>query len=147
MTLQVRCVTADDHAAWMALWQGYQRFYMADIGDDVSAVAWQRFLDPNEPMNAALAWQGDTAVGMVNWLFHRSTWTINDYCYLQDLFVDREQRSLGVGRKLVEFVYQQARDADCARVYWLTHETNATAILLYERLAERSGFIQYRKML
>jgi hypothetical protein len=31
-----------------------------------------------------------------------------------------------------------------SRVYWLTH--NASARALYDKLAERSGFIQYRKL-
>jgi GNAT superfamily N-acetyltransferase len=56
-------------------------------------------------------------------------------------------RSSGVGRQLIEYVYDQARQADCARVHWLTHDSNSKAMLLYERVAERSGFLQFRKLL
>ncbi len=83
----------------------------------------------------------------MHWIFHRSTWTAGDYCYLQDLYVAPDVRGAGAGRKLIEHVYAQAAAANCARVYWLTHETNATAIQLYDRIADRSGFIQYRKTL
>jgi len=44
-------------------------------------------------------------------------------------------------------VYDAARAAGASRVYWQTHETNATAMRLYEQVAERSGFVVYRKLL
>ncbi|MBS7662649.1 GNAT family N-acetyltransferase [Pseudomonas lalucatii] len=145
--VEIRPVGAADHAAWLPLWQGYQRFYMTEIAAAASEQAWQRFLDPGEPMHAALAWHEDKAIGLVHWIFHRSSWTLGDYCYLQDLFIAKDVRSSGIGRQLIEHVYDQARQADCARVYWLTHESNSRAMLLYERIAARSGFVQYRKLL
>jgi hypothetical protein len=48
---------------------------------------------------------------------------------------------------LIEAVYAAAREAGSPRVYWMTHETNAQARILYDKIAERSGFIQYRKAL
>ncbi|UUY09573.1 GNAT family N-acetyltransferase [Pseudomonas sp. J452] len=146
MSLQIRPVTAADHAAWLPLWQGYQRFYQAEIAAEVSAVTWQRFLDPSEPMHAALAWQDGVAIGLVHWIFHRSCWTVGDYCYLQDLFVDKAVRSGGHGRALIEHVYAAAQAAGASRVHWLTQEDNAQARLLYDRIASRSGFIQYRHL-
>jgi GNAT superfamily N-acetyltransferase len=86
-------------------------------------------------------------IGIVHYLFHRSTWTIGDYCYLQDLFTAPEARRSGAGRALIEAVVARARAAGASRVYWLTHETNATARSLYDQLADRSGFIQYRRIL
>jgi GNAT superfamily N-acetyltransferase len=145
--LEIRPISAADHAAWLPLWQGYQRFYNAEIGTEVSAITWQRFLDPGEPIFAALAWQDDVAVGLVHSIYHRSCWTIGDYCYLQDLFVSEDGRGAGVGRQLIEHVYAQAQAAGCSRVHWLTQEDNAQARMLYERIASRSGFIQYRHLL
>jgi len=146
-TVTIRPVTADDHSAWLPLWQAYLRFYETHLGDEVTAMAWQRMLDSHEPTNAALAWVDGKAVGMVHWIYHRSNWSIENACYLQDLYVQGEQRGLGIGRQLIEYVYATAKAADCAKVHWLTHETNATAISLYEQVAERPGFIQFRKPL
>jgi GNAT superfamily N-acetyltransferase len=84
--------------------------------------------------------------GIVHFLFHRSCWTIADYCYLQDLFVAPDARKLGIGRALIEAVEKEARARGASRVYWLTQESNATARALYDQMAERSGFIQYRKL-
>lgn len=145
-TLQIRLVTAADHAAWLPLWQGYQRFYNAEIAPEVSALTWQRFLDPAEPMFAALAWQDGVAVGLVHWIFHRSCWTVSDYCYLQDLYVAETVRGGGVGRALIEQVYAAAQAHGANRVHWLTQEDNAQARQLYDRIASRSGFIQYRQL-
>nr|WP_314494268.1 GNAT family N-acetyltransferase [uncultured Pseudomonas sp.] len=143
----LRPVTADDHAAWLALWQAYLKFYETDLADEISASTWQRLLDPSEPTHSALAWVDGEAMGMVNWIYHRSNWSIGHSCYLQDLYVDARQRSLGIGRQLIEHVYHTAQAAGCGKVHWLTHETNATAIGLYEQVAERPGFIQFRRNL
>ena len=145
-TRQIRPVTAADHAAWLPLWQGYQCFYNAEIAADISAVTWQRFLDPAEPMYAALAWQDDVAIGLVHWIFHRSCWTVSDYCYLQDLYVAETVRGGGVGRALIEQVYAAAQAAGANRVHWLTQADNAQARLLYDRIASHSGFVQYRQL-
>ncbi|MCY1277660.1 Acetyltransferase (GNAT) family protein [compost metagenome] len=145
--LEIRPLSAADHAAWLPLWQGYQRFYKTEIAAATSDVTWQRFLDPAEPMHAALAWQDGKAVGMVHWIFHRSCWTTGDYCYLQDLFVAEGLRGGGIGRQLIEHVYGAARAAGASRVHWLTHETNEVAMRLYDDIADRPGFVQYRKIL
>ncbi|QMV63597.1 GNAT family N-acetyltransferase [Pseudomonas berkeleyensis] len=144
--LEIRPLTAADHAVWMPLWQGYLRFYQAEIPAETSAVTWQRFLDPAEPMHAALAWQDGVAVGLVHFIYHRSCWTTGDYCYLQDLYVAENTRGAGIGRALIEYVYAAARDAGASRAHWLTQETNYTGRQLYDRIADRSGFIQYRKL-
>ena len=143
--LVLRAVAETDHAAWMPLWRGYQAFYKVDIPAETSAVTWRRLLDPAEPMHAVLAWQGERAVGLVHWIYHRSCWTVGDYCYLNDLFAEPDVRGSGVGRALIEHVYGAAAAAGCSRVYWLTHETNEVAMRLYDRIAERSGFVQYRR--
>lgn len=144
---EIRLVSADDHAAWLPLWQAYLRFYNTELPDAVSQSTWQRLLDEREPTHGALAWQGDKAVGLVHFIYHRSNWSIENSCYLQDLLVTEQCRGTGVGRQLIEFVYSTAKADGCCKVHWLTHETNATAIQLYERIAERPGFIQFRKAL
>ena len=143
----IRALSAEDRDAWLPLWRGYQSFYRVDIPEAVSAVTWARLLDPAEPMGGALAWDGGEAIGLVHHIRHRSTWTAGDYCYLQDLFVASGGRGRGTGRALIAHVEAVARDAGCSRLHWLTHDTNADAMLLYDRVAERSGFVQYRKIL
>lgn len=144
---EIRLVTAEDHAAWLPLWQAYLRFYNTELPGAVTQSTWQRLLDDREPTHGALAWNGDTAVGLVHFIYHRSNWSIENSCYLQDLLVTEQSRGTGVGRQLIEFVYATAKADGCCKVHWLTHETNATAIQLYERIAERPGFIQFRNAL
>jgi GNAT superfamily N-acetyltransferase len=144
---EIRLVTAEDHAAWLPLWQAYLRFYNTELPGAVTQSTWQRLLDDREPTHGALAWNGDTAVGLVHFIYHRSNWSIENSCYLQDLLVTEQSRGTGVGRQLIEFVYATAKTDGCCKVHWLTHETNATAIQLYERIAERPGFIQFRNAL
>ena len=143
----VRLLASDDKEAWLPLWRGYLAFYKADISSEISDLTFSRLVNPEEPMEGALATVDGAAVGMVHWIRHRSTWTSGDYGYLQDLFTDETARGRGVGRALIEYVYGRARTLGCSRVYWLTHETNSQAMALYGKVAERSGFLQYRKML
>lgn len=147
MALVLKAPGADDRAAWEHLWQGYQRFYKVEIPARVSDFTWARLHDPAEPMHAMLAWQGERAVGLVHWIFHRSTWTEGPYCYLQDLFAEPDVRGVGVGRALIAHVRSEAEAAGASRLYWLTHETNTDAMQLYDKVATRSGFVQYRVVL
>ncbi len=146
-SIEIRPVTSADQAVWRPLWQAYLKFYETELTDTVYQSTWQRFLDPQDTTHAALAWQDGKAVGLVHFIYHRSTWSVQDSCYLQDLFVAPDVRGAGLGRLLIEHVYATTAQAGCAKVHWLTHETNATAIQLYERIAERPGFIHFRKVL
>ncbi|MFL6823251.1 MAG: GNAT family N-acetyltransferase [Xanthobacteraceae bacterium] len=144
--IEIRLLRFDERAAWEPLWQGYQAFYKVVISDEATGVTWARLHDPAEPMYALGAYVDGRLCGIAHYLFHRSCWTVGNYCYLQDLFVAEATRNLGIGRALIAAVEERARRAGASRVYWLTHETNTSARALYDKLAERSGFIQYRKL-
>lgn len=144
----IATLTADDFAAWSPLWRGYLDFYRATVDAETTALTFARLTGGVEPMGGFLAADGEgAAIGLVHWIAHRSCWTIGDYCYLQDLYVAPARRGAGVGRRLIEAVVDKARALGCSRVHWLTHATNARAMHLYDQVAERSGFVQYRKML
>ncbi len=143
-TPTIRPATAADHAAWLPLWRGYQAFYKVEQAEAETRITWQRLLDPTEPMHLALAESGGSVVGMVHFIEHRTCWTQANAVYLQDLFTAPEARGHGVGRALIAHVCERARAMGCAKVHWLTHETNAQAMALYDKVAERPGFVQYR---
>jgi GNAT superfamily N-acetyltransferase len=153
--VSIRFVTRADYAAWLPLWQGYNRFYgrfdSTALPDAITRVTWERFFDAYEPVYAMVAEDVTAAnkglVGLVHYLWHRSTITIEPTCYLQDLFTAEAARGRGVGRALIEAVYEQARLAGVAQVYWRTHASNATARRLYDQVAEESGSLVYKKRL
>jgi GNAT superfamily N-acetyltransferase len=142
----IRPMRRDERAEWEPLWRGYLDFYRTSVPQETYDTTWARLHDPAEPMALLGAYVGGQVRGIVHYLYHRSCWTIANYCYLQDLFVAEDSRKLGLGRALIEAVYKEAGAAGASRVYWLTHETNTTARALYDRLADRPGFIQYRKI-
>ncbi len=144
--LSIRPFLATDWDDWHTLWRGYQAFYKSDVPAATTQTTWQRLLDEREPMFGALAIADDRPSGIVHFIPHRSCWTTGDYLYLQDLFVASELRGRGIGRALIEHVYAQAQERGCSRVYWLTHESNREAMSLYDRVADRPGFVQYRKV-
>jgi GNAT superfamily N-acetyltransferase len=149
--LRIRPVAAADYAQWLPLWDGYNAFYgrsgATALPAAITETTWQRFFDDAEPMHALVAERDGRLLGLTHYLFHRSTLHVELVCYLQDLFTAAEVRGEGIGRALIEEVATRARAAGAARVYWLTHETNATARRLYDQVAKNSGFIVYRREL
>lgn len=142
----IRPVGAGERADWEPLWTGYLEFYGTSQFSDAMDVTWARLHDAGEPMFALGAYADGRLIGIAHYLFHRSFWTARDYCYLQDLFVAPDARGRGAGRALIAAVEEAAQAAGASRVYWLTKEDNTAARALYDQVAERSGFIQYRKL-
>lgn len=148
-TLTIRPIAQSDYDQWLPLWEGYNAFYGRSgptaLAPEITAMTWARFFDGYEPVHALVAAEGGRLLGLTHYLFHRSTTMIGPICYLQDLFTAEAARGKGVGGALIEAVYARAKAAGSIRVYWQTHETNAVARALYDKVAERSGFIVYRK--
>ncbi|HEX3887057.1 MAG TPA: GNAT family N-acetyltransferase [Phenylobacterium sp.] len=145
----VRAAERNDYEAWLPLWDGYNTFYGRSgetaLPSQITRVTWGRFFKPEEPMHALVAERDGRLIGLVHYLFHRSTTMVTPICYLQDLFTSPEARGGGVGKALIEAVYDRAREAGSTRVYWQTQETNHTAMRLYDQVAAKSGFVVYRK--
>lgn len=145
----IRPIELSDLPQWKSLWDGYNAFYgrkgETALPEETTRITWSRFFNASEPVNALVAERAGQVVGLVHFIFHRTTISINPTCYLQDLFTLESARGLGVGRALIEEVYRRAHEAGSSRVYWLTHQTNETAMKLYDKVAEKSGFIVYRK--
>mgnify|MGYP000290365490 CR=1 FL=1 len=142
----IREARTTDRADWDELWAGYLAFYESTLAPDVTETTWRRLLDPTEPMHALVAEDDSGAlIGFTHVVFHRGTWSVGDFCYLEDLFVAPTARKQGVARALIEAVYALADQRGAGRVYWLTHESNAAARKLYDQIARNLGFIQYRR--
>lgn len=150
LPLTIRAVTQKDYERWLPLWDGYNAFYGRSgptaLAPEITRMTWQRFFDAYEPVHALVAESEGRLLGLTHYLFHRSTTAIEPSCYLQDLFTLEAARGKGVASALINGVYERATEAGSPRVYWQTHETNVTAQKLYDKVAERSGFIVYRKV-
>ncbi|MFN3214731.1 MAG: GNAT family N-acetyltransferase [Henriciella sp.] len=146
MTIEIKPLTAQDEAVWRQLWTGYLVFYESSVEEAVYQSTFQRLLSAGEyEPKALLAWDGDQAVGLVHYMFHRHCWRVENVCYLQDLFAAPTARGKGVGRALIEAVYAAADEAGCPGVYWNTADDNHTARLLYDRIAKKTQFIKYQR--
>src|ERR1700759_1900505 len=136
--LAVRFVRRDDFDKWLPLWDGYNAFYGRSgptaLARAITEGTWSRFFDSYEPVHGLVAESGGELLGLTHYLFHRSTTLIDPVCYLQDLFTAEAARGKGVGRALIEEVYQQARKAGSPRVYWQTHLTNHTSRTLDDKV-------------
>ena len=147
MVVAVRLIEAKDKASWLRLFKGYIAFYEATVPDDVIELVWQRMMHGGSDAHIGLVAVGDDdrPVGLAHILLHRSTWSPTHYCYLEDLFVAPELRAEGIGRALIEAVYRHADALGCTRTYWMTDETNYRARGLYDQMATKGAFVQYRR--
>ena len=143
----VRSIAPSDRAAWEPLWAGYNAFYErvgpTALAPEITQALWERLFDPAERVHALVAEHDGELVGLVHYLFHRSTSRIEPVCYLQDLFTSPALRGRGVGRALIQAVYVWAQDGGAKRVYWQTRATNTAGRLLYDKVAQHHGFIVY----
>lgn len=142
--LTIRPLQAGDRAGWDPLWQGYLTFYETQLAPEVTETTWARLIDPGqEPNGFCAVGASGRLVGIVHYLFHRSTWTTTCYCYLEDLFTDPQARGMGAGRALIEAVYDAAAEEGATQVYWATQHFNTRGRVLYDRVATLSPFLQY----
>ncbi|MFD9899142.1 GNAT family N-acetyltransferase [Mesorhizobium sp. NPDC059025] len=147
MTVTVRPLEQSDHAEWHRLWTAYLKFYNTVLPEETYQLTWKRLFTPGEyEPRGFIALVDGEPVGLTHYMYHRSCWAEANNCYLQDLFADPEIRGKGVGTALIDAVRQTAKAAGVVNVYWMTHETNATARKLYDRVARRTGFIEYDLM-
>lgn len=165
----IRSVERSDFAAWLPLWEGYNAFYgragATALPRSITDTTWERFFDAAEPVHALVAAadtgaaadpdtdtdadpeDGGALLGLVHFLYHRSTTSLGPVCYLQDLFTTPAARGTGVGRALIAAVGERAAADGASRVYWQTHETNTAARLLYDKVATHAGFLVYSQAL
>ena len=147
MSLIIRNADRNDRPQWEVLWDGYNAFYGRSgptaLDPAITELTWARFFDSAEPVHCLVAVDGEKVVGLVHYLFHRSTTRATDVCYLQDLFTAESSRGHGIGRRLIGAVIDAARRAGSSRVYWQTKVDNHAARGLYDRVAKHTGFIVY----
>lgn len=145
--LVVRPLAATDRRAWDELWADYLDFYETQLDPAVTETTWRRLTAPDGEMHGFAGGINGKIVGIAHYLLHPSTWSIQGYCYLEDLYVSDAVREQGVGRALIAAVEGAARERGCTRLYWSTHTDNARARRLYDAVAEFKGFIKYQKPL
>lgn len=142
---EIRPLRPGDRSQWNTLWEGYLRFYRHHLEAVVTEGTWTRLLDPAARLHGLVAERDGALLGLVHYQFHPSSWSLRDYCYLEDLYVAPGARGGGVGRALIHGVYAEADRAKAANVYWLTQEFNAEGRALYDTLARRTSFIRYER--
>ena len=142
---EIRPVRSSDRVQWDALWTGYLRFYRQHVPIEVTDGTFARLVDERVQPHGLVAERDGSLVGFVHYVFHPTTWSLQNNCYLEDLFVDPATRGSGVGRALIHAVYTEADRVKAASVYWMTQEFNAEGRALYDTLARRTSFIRYER--
>lgn len=143
---RIRPAIASDRDQWDPLWQGYLKFYQAEMAAELTDLLWQRILDSAQEIQARVAEDDATGklIGLVHFFPHAHTWYANRICYLNDLFVSPDIRGGGIGEALIDAVVDEARQQAWAEVYWHTQHHNSVARGLYDKITGGTdGFVNY----
>ena len=143
--VQIRALRSNDRDQWYELWRGYLRFYRQRLPEEITEATFRRLAGDDQQLHGLVAELDGRLAGFVNYLFHASSWSAAQVCYLEDLFVDPTMRGGGIGRALIMAVYNAADAAKATAVYWMTQEFNAAGRALYDTLAHRTSFIRYER--
>lgn len=144
--LQIRPLQADDEDQWRRLWTLYLQYYESEVSQEVYSTTFARLVSGGDnEFSGLIALHRGQPVGITHYLFHRHCWSVENVCYLQDLYVDESQRGTGVGRALIEAVYAASDEAGCPSVYWLTQHFNEAGRRLYDQVGQLTPFIRYSR--
>lgn len=142
--LLVRPLEAGDESEWRRLWGLYLEFYKSALPEEVYQSTFSRLLSVGDnEYSGIIALFDGRPVGITHFLFHRSCWSVENVCYLQDLYVDEDVRGTGAGRALIEAVYDAADAVGAPSVYWHTQHFNYAGRQLYDRVAKLTPFLRY----
>jgi GNAT superfamily N-acetyltransferase len=142
MSITIRPITLSDKARWLELFREYVIFYKSTVSDEQFELTWQR-IHSDFNMYGLIAELDGQTVGLAHYIFRPSTWDVEDFCYLEDLFVDPKVRGAGVGRALINELEKIATAKGSKRLYWTTATDNEVARKLYDKVAI-TDFVQYR---
>jgi len=145
MSIIIRPITLSDKARWLELFKEYVIFYKSKVSDEQFELTWQR-IHSDFNMYGLIAELDGQIVGLAHYIFRPSTWDVEDFCYLEDLFVDPKVRGAGVGRALINELEKIATAKGSKRLYWTTATDNEVARKLYDKVAI-TDFVQYRILL
>jgi ribosomal protein S18 acetylase RimI-like enzyme len=141
----IRSLEARDEAAWRRLWAEYLVFYKSTLPDAVTSATWTKLIGDDNVFLGTVAEVDGQVVGIANSILHPTTWSLNQFCYLNDLYVDPMIRGRGIGKLLIDDLIAKAQANGWARLYWSTKEDNEVARRLYDRFGEADGFVRYAK--
>ena len=146
LDLCIRDLRKSDHDRWKQLWTAYLKFYETSVSESVYVSAFESLTSKNKSdFQGIVAEKKGEIIGLAHFLFHRNLWSINDTCYLSDLFVNSAFRGRGIGRRLIEEVSERSKLSNVLGIYWLTQEFNYKGRMLYDQIADKTPFIVYEK--
>lgn len=134
MSIKIRPIELGDKDRWLELFKEYIVFYKSSLSDEQFELTWQR-INSEFNIKGLVAEVDNKIVGFTHYIWRPSTWEVEDFCYLEDLYVDPKNRKSGVGRALIKAVEEIAIAKGSKRLYWTTAPDNETARKLYDKVA------------
>ena len=142
----IRMISKGDFKHWQDQFKKYLDFYETRVSEEIYRETFKRLINPKiTNQNALVAQKDNKLIGIAHFIYHPHNWKMEDVCYLQDLFVEKNFRGWGVGYSLITHIYSLADKHRTPTVYWLTQDFNIQARKLYDRIGNVTNFIRYNR--
>jgi len=117
----------------LAIYEKLEREVSADLESIKNS-----FFGTNPRVFCLLAYWNSVPVGFAVYFYNYSTFLAKHGLYLEDLFIDPNYRSKGLGKALLKALIQIAKDENLGRVEWSVLDWNTPAIDFYKTLRARA---------
>ncbi|MFK7840453.1 MAG: N-acetyltransferase family protein [Bdellovibrionales bacterium] len=135
--MKIRPLTDHDFPQWLTLWNANN---LGHKNEAVTTQTWVRLNNDNSPVCALVAEDKGSLIGLVQYVLHPTTGSVEDVCYMQDVFVDPDHRGKGIARQMIEHLERLGKQEKWARIYWLAEAKNEAAQALYKSLGHKLDF-------
>jgi len=127
----VRDLAASDYPMWIKMWKDYCS--PIELSDEITDLLWNRLMDEKQiglPEGlVAVDSQNQQPIGFCHYLRHSHTWGTGWWCYCEDLYVLPEARNKKVGRALLQFLLERAKERGWDSIYGETDKSNPAQFL------------------
>lgn len=96
------------------------------------AITLPQMIRDKDYFHSLVAMDNDKVIGFATWFFAYYSWS-GKAVYLDDLYVKAEYRGKSIGTRLMDAVFDIARQAECEKVRWQVSNWNKDAIAFYKK--------------
>lgn len=144
-------ITKNDYQSWKIIFKEYLIFYNSKLTESTIKSSWDKIINKDEKIYCLGCYKSSEKtkelIGIMNFIYHKSTWSKKRVCYLEDLFIQEDHRLKGCASLLLNKLVKICKIKNIEKIYWKTKSDNYQAQSLYNKFAIQTDFLEYEILL